>query len=89
MEYEVATTADAPALLNADVPAHQAGDTRVIFSKVVPVQALPPGRYILRAILSSATGASVKTLTRGFEIAPPKVLLTSSAPTPRSKRWRR
>ena len=32
---------------------------------------------MLRAILS-VDGASVKTLTRGFEIAPPKVLLTSA-----------
>jgi tetratricopeptide (TPR) repeat protein len=50
----------------------------VIFSKVMPVQSLPPGKYLLRAILSSAEGASVATLTRGFEIAPPKVLLTSA-----------
>ena len=78
MEYEVATAADAPALLNGDVPPHAAGDSRVIFSKVMPVQSLPPGRYILRAILSSATGASIATLRRGFEVAPPKVLLTSA-----------
>ena len=32
---------------------------------------------MLRAILSS-DGASIKTLTRGFEIAPPKVLMTSA-----------
>jgi VWFA-related protein len=78
MEYEIATAADAPALLNGDVPPRPAGDARVIFSKVMPVQSLPPGRYILRAILSSASGASITTLTRGFEIAPPKVLLTSA-----------
>jgi hypothetical protein len=78
MEYEVATAADAPALLNVDVPPHPIGDSRVIFTKVMQVQTLPPGRYVLRAILSSATGASIKTLTRGFEIAPPKVLLTSA-----------
>ena len=78
MEYEVATAADAPALLNLDVPVHQVTESRVIFSKVLPAHALPPGRYVLRAILSSPNGASVKTLTRGFEIAPPKVLLTSA-----------
>jgi VWFA-related protein len=77
MEYEVATDPDAPALLNVDVPARQAGDARMIFSRVVPTHALPPGKYILRAILS-ADGVSIKTLTRGFEIAPPKVLLTSA-----------
>ena len=77
MEYEVATAPDAPALLNADVPAHQVSDSRIIFTKVVQTHQLPPGRYVLRAIMSS-DGKSIKTLTRGFEIAPPKVLLTSA-----------
>ena len=78
MEYEIATAPDAPALLNADVPVRTAGESRVIFTKVMPVQSLPPGKYVLRAILSSASGAAVTTLNRGFEIAPPKVLLTSA-----------
>ena len=60
-----------------DVPARPAGETRVIFTRVVPVPQLPPGPYVLRAILSSA-GRSVKTLTRSFEISPPKVLMTSA-----------
>ncbi len=77
MEYEIATAPDAPALLNVDVPPHPAGDARVIFTRVVPVHALPPGRYLLRAILSSG-GREVRTLTRGFEIAAPKVLMTSA-----------
>ncbi|HJZ74095.1 MAG TPA: tetratricopeptide repeat protein, partial [Vicinamibacterales bacterium] len=77
MEYEVATTADAPALLNVDVPPHPVGDARVIFSRVVPIHQVPPGKYVLRAILSSG-GRSMKTLTRGFEIAAPKVLMTSA-----------
>src|SRR6185295_9516871 len=38
---------------------------------------LPPGKSVLRAILSSA-GRSVATSTREFAIAPPKVLLTSA-----------
>ena len=78
MEYEVATGPDAPALLNTDVPGRQVGDSRVVFSKVMGVYALPPGPYVLRAILSGADGAAIKTLTRGFAIAPPKVLLTSA-----------
>jgi VWFA-related protein len=78
MEYEIATGRDAPALLNTDVPMHAIGESRAIFSKVMSVQTLPPGRYLLRAILSSASGSSITTLTRGFEIAPPKVLLTSA-----------
>ena len=77
MEFEVATDPEAPALLNVDVPIHAVTGTRAIFTKVLPTHALPPGKYVLRAILSAA-GASVKTLTRGFEIAPPKVLLTSA-----------
>jgi VWFA-related protein len=77
MEYEIATSADAPALLNVDVPPRTVSDTRVIFTKVVPVHQLPPGRYVLRAILSS-DGRSLTTLTRGFEIATPKVLMTSA-----------
>jgi len=77
MEFEIATTPEAPALLNVDVPIHTVSDARAIFSKVMPSQSLPPGKYVLRAILS-ADGASIRTLTRGFEIAPPKVLLTSA-----------
>jgi VWFA-related protein len=77
MEYEIATAPNAPALLNVDVPPHPVSDTRVIFTRVVPVHQLPPGRYILRAILSSG-GRSVATLTRGFEIAAPKVLMAAA-----------
>jgi VWFA-related protein len=77
MEYEVAASADAPALLNVDVPPRLIGDSRVIFTRVLPVQNLPPGRYILRAILST-NGRSVSTLTRAFEVAAPKVLMTSA-----------
>jgi hypothetical protein len=77
MEFEVATATDAPALLNTDVPIHSVSEGRAIFSKVLPTHALPPGKYVLRAILS-ADGASITTLTRGFEVAPPKVLMTSA-----------
>jgi VWFA-related protein len=77
MEYEVATDPDAPALLNVDVPIHVVSESRAIFTKVLQVHQLPPGKYVLRAILSSG-GASIKTLTRGFEVSPPKVLLTSA-----------
>jgi VWFA-related protein len=76
-EYEVATKPDAPALINLDAPPHPAGDARVIFSTKVSVQQLPPGKYVLRAIFSEQ-GNAVKTLTRPFEVAPPKVLMTSA-----------
>jgi VWFA-related protein len=77
MEYEIATSPDAPALVNVDVAPHPVGDARVIFSRVIPIHQVPPGKYVLRAILSSG-GRAVKTLTRGFEIAAPKVLMTSA-----------
>ena len=77
VEYEVAKDAESPALLDVDVPPHAAGEGRMIFSKVMPVHQLPPGRYLLRAVFSEA-GRSVKTLMRAFEIAPPKVLMTSA-----------
>jgi len=76
-EYEVAATADAPALINLDAPPYPAGDERVIFSTKLQVNQLPPGKYVLRAIFSEQ-GKAVKTLTRPFEIAPPKVLMTSA-----------
>jgi tetratricopeptide (TPR) repeat protein len=77
MEYEIAADPSAAALINVDVPSIRAGDARAIFTRVIPVQQLPPGKYVLRAILSS-TGRSIKTLIRAFEVAPPKVLMTSA-----------
>jgi Tfp pilus assembly protein PilF len=77
VEYEIGTDEASPALLNVDVAPHPAGDTRTIFTRVIPVQQLPPGKYLLRAIVS-VNGRSVKTLVRGFEIARPKVLMTSA-----------
>jgi len=49
----------------------------MIFSQVVTLHQLPPGPYVLRALVSDA-GKLVKTMTRGFEVAPPKVLMTSA-----------
>ena len=77
VEYEIATDPKAPALFNVDVAPRRAGEARVIFTRVMPVHQLPPGKYILRAIFSTE-GRSIKTLTRPFEIAAPKVLLTSA-----------
>ena len=77
MEYEIATDPAAPALFNVDVPPRPAGESRVIFSRVMPMPQLPPGKYFLRAILSSG-GRAIKTAARGFEIAAPKVLMSSA-----------
>jgi VWFA-related protein len=77
VEYEIGTDDTSPALINLDVPARPAGDTRTIFTKVIPVHQLPPGQYKLRAIVS-VKNRSIKTLTRSFEVANPKVLMTSA-----------
>jgi VWFA-related protein len=77
VEYEIATDEQSPALLNVDVPSRPAGDTRAIFTKTMAVNQLPPGPYVLRAVVS-VNNRSVKTLTRGFEVSPPKVLMTSA-----------
>jgi Tfp pilus assembly protein PilF len=64
-------------LINVDVEPRVAGDQRSIFTRVIPVHQLPPGKYLLRAIVS-VNNRSVKTLLRGFEVAAPKVLMTSA-----------
>ena len=77
VKYEIAADAKGAPLLNVNVPGRLGGDERMIFSHVVPIQKLPPGKYVLRALVTDA-GKPAKTLTRAFEIAPPKVLMTSA-----------
>jgi VWFA-related protein len=77
VKYEIAADAKGPPLVDADVAGRLGGDDRVIFSHVIPVHALPPGSYTLRARVSAA-GKPLTTVTRGFEVAPPKVLMTSA-----------
>jgi len=77
-KYEIAADAESPAILSAAAPARTAGDQRVIFSGVMLVRQLPPGPYVLRAVVSSAD-APVKTMIRGFEVAPPRVLIRTCA----------
>ncbi len=89
VRYEISRSIESPALLGADVPARAAGAGRAIFNYVVPVRQLPPGNYLLRAVLTAETGLAKSPLiiTRPFEIAPPAVLLTSAesaAPAPPS-----
>jgi len=68
VKYEIAAAATAPPLIAADVPGRLFGDDRMIFTLVMPVQQLPPGRYVLRALVSLAA-RPLTTLTRPFEIA--------------------
>jgi tetratricopeptide (TPR) repeat protein len=75
-KYEIAADAESPAILTAAAPSRTAGDERVIFSDVMLVRQLPPAKYVLRAVVSSAD-APVKTMMREFEVAAPRVLMTS------------
>jgi tetratricopeptide (TPR) repeat protein len=77
VKYEIAADEHGPALLNANAAARGAGDGRALFSLVMPVQQLPAGTYVMRAVVSDA-GRVVTTLTRRFEVAPPAVLMTSA-----------
>jgi VWFA-related protein len=83
VRYEIASDQNAPVLISEEVPARLAGDDRAIFSKVMLVRQLPPGQYVLRAILSS-DGRPLRTMTREFAIAAPPVLMTSANAAPLS-----
>ena len=48
--YEIASDEGSPALLTAEVPRRPAGPDRVVFTRVIPVTALPPGKYVLRSV---------------------------------------
>jgi tetratricopeptide (TPR) repeat protein len=76
--YEIIPDEQGEPILTQEVPARMAGDSRAIFTRMLPVRQLPPGQYLLRATLSSGETA-VKTLTRSFEVAAPAVLMTSAA----------
>jgi len=80
-KFELAATPTGPTLTDVDVPANRVSETRVIFSNVMPTRLLPPGRYVLRAVVSDPNGSSpevVRTVTRGFEVTAPPVLMTSA-----------
>jgi VWFA-related protein len=66
--YEIASDDRSPALMSADVPGRPGGEGRVLFTRVMPVQTLPPGRYVLRAVVTKG-GQPLKTLARAFEVA--------------------
>jgi VWFA-related protein len=75
--YEIAPDGNGDALLTAEAPARTAGPTRAIFTHTLPVNRLPPGKYVVRARLANETDV-VRTLTRTFEVATPAVLMTSA-----------
>jgi len=76
--FELAQSETGEALVSQDVAARSVGGgRRAIFSNSLPVRQLPPGKYVLRAVLSGEQGA-VRTLTRAFEVSPPAVLMSSA-----------
>ena len=82
VRYEVAAGDDAPALLGGDAVVRRVNESRVSFSSIMPVNALPPGRYQLRASIS-VDGTPATTLTRGFDIARADLVAAASpAPVP-------
>jgi VWFA-related protein len=80
VRYEVARSADGPAVLSAEVRPHRVSDERAIYTHLMPVRQLPGGSYLLRAVVSPAgSGARpVATMSREFEVAPPPVLMASA-----------
>jgi VWFA-related protein len=77
-KFELASSENGEALVSQDVePRMVGGGTRAIFSKALPVRQLPPGQYVIRAVLSGAQG-TLRTIARTFEVAAPAVLMTSA-----------
>jgi VWFA-related protein len=80
--FEIADTADGPALQTSAADIREGADQSMRQAiAVVPVGALPPGRYIARAIFSKGE-KNVGKLTRPFEIA----ARSSAAPADLSRR---
>ena len=57
-EYEIATGPTSPAPLSPTCPDGYGGDDRMIFTQSMAVQQLPPGPYVLRALVSAAASRS-------------------------------
>jgi tetratricopeptide (TPR) repeat protein len=77
VRYEVAADAKGPPLVSEEIQGRAAGPARTIFSKALLVRHLPPGKYVLRAILSTERGL-LRTIAREFLLAGPPVLMTSA-----------
>lgn len=76
--FDLAQSESGEALLTQAVqPRTGSGGTHAVFSQVLPVRQLPPGRYYLRAQVAGERGV-VQTYARAFEVAAPAVLMTSA-----------
>lgn len=81
-KFEVAAEPDGSTLIDAEVsPRLAGGGGRAIFTRLLPVRQLPPGKYYLRAKLMSA-GELVNESTGAFEVGAPAVLMTSASNVP-------
>ncbi|HEV3215943.1 MAG TPA: VWA domain-containing protein [Vicinamibacterales bacterium] len=71
VSFEIAEDADGP-MLKSDVAQYRLRDdgTSAQAGAILPVGALPPGRYIVRAVVSSG-GRTVGKLVRPFLLLPP------------------
>jgi VWFA-related protein len=71
VEFEIASTAEGPALVRTDATvSHDASRGSALAEAMPDVRLLPPGRYIVRARVSSG-GEDLGELRRPFEIAGP------------------
>jgi VWFA-related protein len=80
VKYEVAAAEDAPPLLEADVEGVPGGHERTIYSGTLGTSRLPPGKYVLRAVVSSRRQA-LRIMSRPFEVGAPPVLMASAENT--------
>jgi VWFA-related protein len=81
---EAAETAQGPALLSAPVSLEpEADDKRVAFGRL-DVGLLPPGRYVLRAVVS-AGGREAGRLSRAFVVPPSSSLFASRGVASKAK----
>jgi hypothetical protein len=63
---EIARDVDGPAVAAAPIVAAASGSGRAVLSQVLPIRELPPGRYVLRAVLT-VSGGTPQTIVRTFE----------------------
>jgi VWFA-related protein len=81
-KYDIAAEPEGTSLLGADVtPRVVGGGNRAIFTQVLPVRQLPPGKYYLRVSLFSA-GVPLRKAVGAFEVSSPAVLMTSASIAP-------
>ena len=70
VKFEITADERGPAILSSDVRGALDGEERVVFTQTMLVNALPPGVYRLRALVTQGN-TLVTTLGRSFEVGPP------------------